>query len=67
MGNVSCRIRLNSKSKNKHPTGEHWRGGGGAFNYHGARAGLRNDKDPGKELGFFTLPRKTQDLPFAPI
>lgn len=68
MGNVSCRIGLNSKSKNKHPRGEHCRERwGGAFNYHGARAGLRNDKDPGKELGFFTLPRKTRDLPFAPI
>ena len=38
-----------------------------ALNYHRARAGLRYDKDPGKELGFFTLPRKTRDLPLQAI
>lgn len=58
---LTPKVKISTPREN---TGER---GGGAFNYHGARAGLRNDKDPGKELGFFTLPRKTQDLPFAPI
>lgn len=38
-----------------------------ALNYHGARAGLRNDKDPGEGLGFPTLPRKTRDQPLQAI
>ena len=67
MGSVSCGIGLNSKSKNKHPRGENWREREKSLNYHGTRAGLRNDKDPGEGLRFSTFPRKTLDQPLKAI